>query len=70
MEQQKATIILHSGDMDKVYSALIIGNGALAMALCPLSGGYAFLPPRQPGGGSLYKQPEAFPDEPAPRTPA
>ncbi|MDH7486859.1 MAG: DsrE/DsrF/DrsH-like family protein [Anaerolineae bacterium] len=30
---QRATIILHSGDMDKVYSALIIGNGALAMGM-------------------------------------
>ncbi|HTX61484.1 MAG TPA: DsrE/DsrF/DrsH-like family protein [Methanobacterium sp.] len=29
----KATIIVHSGDMDKIYSALIIGNGALAMGL-------------------------------------
>jgi peroxiredoxin family protein len=29
----KATIILHSGDIDKVYSALIIGNGALAMGM-------------------------------------
>jgi len=29
----KATIILHSGDMDKLYSALIIGNGALAMGM-------------------------------------
>jgi peroxiredoxin family protein len=29
----KATIIAHSGDMDKVYSALIIGNGALAMGM-------------------------------------
>jgi peroxiredoxin family protein len=29
----RATIILHSGDMDKVYSALIIGNGALAMGM-------------------------------------
>lgn len=29
----KATIILHSGDMDKVYSALIISNGALAMGM-------------------------------------
>ena len=28
---ERTTIILHSGDMDKVYSALIIGNGALAM---------------------------------------
>jgi peroxiredoxin family protein len=33
MEQQKTTIVLHSGDMDKVYSALIIGNGALAMGM-------------------------------------
>ncbi|MBN1192050.1 MAG: DsrE/DsrF/DrsH-like family protein [Dehalococcoidales bacterium] len=29
----KATLIVHSGDMDKVYSALIIGNGALAMGM-------------------------------------
>ena len=29
----KATIIAHSGDMDKIYSALIIGNGALAMGM-------------------------------------
>ncbi len=29
----KVTIIVHSGDMDKVYSALIIGNGALAMGM-------------------------------------
>jgi peroxiredoxin family protein len=29
----KATIVLHSGDIDKVYSALIIGNGALAMGM-------------------------------------
>jgi len=38
MEQDKgtaerATIILHSGDMDKVYSALIVANGALAMGM-------------------------------------
>ena len=33
MEQQRATIVLHSGDMDKVYSALIIANGALAMGM-------------------------------------
>ena len=32
-KQQKATIILHSGDMDKLYSALIIGNGALTMGM-------------------------------------
>lgn len=30
---EKATIIVHSGDMDKVYSALIIANGALAMGM-------------------------------------
>lgn len=30
---QRVSIILHSGDMDKVYSALIIGNGALAMGM-------------------------------------
>lgn len=33
MTKEKATIIVHSGDMDKVYSALIIGNGALAMGM-------------------------------------
>ena len=32
-KQDKVTIILHSGDMDKVYSALIVGNGALAMGM-------------------------------------
>ncbi len=29
----KATVIVHSGDMDKLYSALIIGNGVLAMGM-------------------------------------
>ena len=29
----KATIVLHSGDIDKVYSALIIGTGALGMGM-------------------------------------
>jgi peroxiredoxin family protein len=29
----KATLIVHSGDLDKIYSALIIGNGALAMGM-------------------------------------
>lgn len=29
----KAAIIVHSGDMDKLYSALILGNGALSMGL-------------------------------------
>jgi peroxiredoxin family protein len=33
MPENKATIIVHSGDMDKVYSALIVGNGALAMGM-------------------------------------
>jgi len=30
---KKMTIILHSGEMDKVYSALILGTGALSMGL-------------------------------------
>ena len=30
---QRVTIVLHSGDMDKVFSALIISNGALAMGM-------------------------------------
>jgi len=30
-KKDKVTIVLHSGDMDKLYSALIIANGALAM---------------------------------------
>ena len=29
----KATIVVHSGDMDKLFSALIIANGALAMGM-------------------------------------
>jgi len=29
----KATIVVHSGDYDKIYSALIIGTGALANGL-------------------------------------
>jgi peroxiredoxin family protein len=32
-QQDKVTIIVHSGDMDKLYSALIVGNGALAMGM-------------------------------------
>jgi peroxiredoxin family protein len=31
--KDKATIVFHSGDMDKLYSALIIANGALAMGM-------------------------------------
>lgn len=31
--KEKATIIVHSGDFDKLYSALIIGNGALSMGM-------------------------------------
>jgi peroxiredoxin family protein len=31
--KDKATIIAHSGDMDKIYSALIVANGALAMGM-------------------------------------
>lgn len=30
---EKATIIVHSGDMDKLYSALIIANGALSTGM-------------------------------------
>lgn len=33
MDAERTTIILHSGEMDKLYSALIIGNGALAMGM-------------------------------------
>ncbi|TET84701.1 MAG: NAD(FAD)-dependent dehydrogenase [Anaerolineales bacterium] len=29
----RVTIVLHSGDMDKLFSALIIANGALAMGM-------------------------------------
>jgi peroxiredoxin family protein len=29
----KAVIIVHSGDYDKIYSALILGNGALSMGM-------------------------------------
>jgi peroxiredoxin family protein len=29
----RTTIIVHSGDMDKLYSALIIANGSLAMGM-------------------------------------
>ncbi|MCC7573520.1 MAG: DsrE/DsrF/DrsH-like family protein [Candidatus Methanofastidiosum sp.] len=32
-KKNKATIIVHSGDMDKIYSALIVGNGALSMGM-------------------------------------
>jgi len=30
---QKTTIVVQSGDMDKLYSALIIANGSLAMGM-------------------------------------
>ncbi len=33
VEAKKMTIILHSGEMDKVYSALILGTGALSMGM-------------------------------------
>jgi len=32
-DPQRMTIIVHSGDMDKLYSALIVANGALAMGM-------------------------------------
>jgi peroxiredoxin family protein len=31
--KNKVTIIAHSGDMDKIYSALIVANGALSMGM-------------------------------------
>ncbi len=31
--KEKATIVVHSGDMDKLYSALIIATGALSMGM-------------------------------------
>ncbi|MFH1833902.1 MAG: DsrE/DsrF/DrsH-like family protein, partial [bacterium] len=30
---EKTTIIVHSGDFDKIYSAFIIGTGALSMGM-------------------------------------
>lgn len=33
MKAERTTIVLHSGDMDKVFSALIIANGALSMGM-------------------------------------
>ena len=30
---ERTTIVLHSGEMDKLYSALIIGTGSLAMGM-------------------------------------
>jgi len=30
---EKTTIIVHSGDLDKIYSALIVANGSLAMGM-------------------------------------
>lgn len=33
MKTERTTIVLHSGDMDKVFSALIIANGALSMGM-------------------------------------
>jgi len=32
-KDDKSTIIVHSGDMDKIYSALIVSNGALSMGM-------------------------------------
>lgn len=31
--EEKAVIVVHSGDMDKLYSAMIIANGALSMGM-------------------------------------
>src|SRR6056297_3237575 len=33
MSTDKATLIVESGEFDKIYSAFIIGNGALAMGM-------------------------------------
>ncbi|MBN1786523.1 MAG: DsrE/DsrF/DrsH-like family protein [Candidatus Methanofastidiosa archaeon] len=33
VKAQKATIVVQSGDMDKLYSALIIANGCLSMGM-------------------------------------
>jgi peroxiredoxin family protein len=33
MNEERTTIVVASGDMDKLYSALIIANGALAMGM-------------------------------------
>lgn len=30
---ERTTIVVHSGDMDKIFSALIIGNGSLSMGM-------------------------------------
>jgi len=30
---KKLTVVVHSGDMDKIYSTLIIANGALSMGM-------------------------------------
>ncbi len=32
-EDEKATLIVHSGEFDKIYSALILGTGALSMGM-------------------------------------
>ncbi len=32
-QPQRLTIIVHSGDLDKLYSALIVANGALSMGM-------------------------------------
>ena len=32
-KNDKATIVVHSGDFDKIYSAFIIGSGALSMGM-------------------------------------
>jgi peroxiredoxin family protein len=33
MDSERTTIVVQSGDMDKLYSALIIANGSLAMGM-------------------------------------
>ncbi|WP_340818170.1 DsrE/DsrF/DrsH-like family protein [Methanolobus sp. WCC4] len=33
MAADKAVIVVHSGDLDKIYSAMIVANGALSMGM-------------------------------------
>jgi peroxiredoxin family protein len=51
MEDKKATIILHSGELDKIMSALIVGNGFLSMGI-PVTTFFTFwgLEALKPGG--------------------
>lgn len=52
----KATLVVHSGDIDKIYSALIIGNGALSMGM-DVSMFFTFWGLRRLKKGALEKGP-------------